>query len=325
MNTIKNILFFLLGSVIISCGNQKSDNSKTDSNNSDSINTFEIDNIQMDVSEIKSNESKEIKNNSNKAKVVEITPDNIELTKEEEKIYSFCKNLNYKKIEKGFNKLQSRSSNELMYIWQTDLEREIINDFFEQIIEFRVEIQDEENPAVYSVYTNKISLIKTKDGRIAFYKINRLENVKINEEWQKQDVVLQKDSSNLLRKLQSDFKNTYDQKLDFDELFETEIVYGSHCGIAGMEPEYRVKMNKLVESKDTTTLIKWLKSATIEIQLYAIDGILNLKKSGLKFDKSILELIELIENKEGEAYTCSGCTHWNRPINEIIERIKKSP
>jgi len=82
-------------------------------------------------------------------------------------------------------------------------------------------------------------------------------------------------------------------------------------------------MNQLVESKDTKTMIKWLKSTTIEIQLYAIDGILELKKAGLKFDRAVIDLIDIIANKEGSAYTCSGCTHWNQPISEIVERIKK--
>ncbi|AFM04730.1 hypothetical protein Fleli_2358 [Bernardetia litoralis DSM 6794] len=322
MKNLKNISIFLFVAILFSCGNQQSNNTKTEVIISDTIKSVNNDIDYINEKEIN---SKEDKSESKTDIIEEIIPIDFKMTKEEKLISSFCKDFNYKKIERGFNKLQNKTTNKRKYVWQTDLEREIINDFFEQIIEFRVEIQEEENPAVYSVYTNKISLIKTKDGRIAFYKINRLENVKINEEWREQNVVLQKDSSSLLKKLQADFKKTYDRKLDFDELFETQIVYGSHCGFAGMEPKYRIKMNKLVELKDSTTLIKWLKSATIEIQLYAIDGILNLKKNGLKFDTSTLELIELIENKEGEAYTCSGCTHWNRPINEIIEKIKKSP
>ena len=45
-------------------------------------------------------------------------------------------------------------------------------------------------------------------------------------------------------------------------------------------------------------------------------------KASNKDKKSLLNLIDLIEKKEGTAYTCAGCLRWNRPINEIIKEIK---
>ena len=242
---------------------------------------------------------------------------------EGEKLSVFCQNFSYQEIERGLNYFQKKSTEKITYNWQTELERELINDFFEQIIEFNKEVQDEENSAIHTVYTHKIKLIKKKDGKVSYYKIIKLKNVKSNGDWVPTEIVLKENSNNSLKQMEIDFKKTYSHPLDYNGLFETDIVYGSHCGVVGMEPEYRIKMNQLVESKDTTTLIKWLKSTTVEIQLYAIDGILTLKNAGLYFDKSVLDLIDLIEKKEGEAYTCSGCNHWNQPINETIERIKK--
>lgn len=117
---------------------------------------------------------------------------------------------------------------------------------------------------------------------------------------------------------------TYRIDLHFEELFEEEIVYGTRCGFAGSEPRYREKVNQLIASQDTFTLIQWLKSATVEIQLYAIDGILTLKKQDVYFEPWVLQLIETIGKKQGTAYTCSGCNHWNQPISEIVEQIKAS-
>jgi len=242
---------------------------------------------------------------------------------EGEKLAEYCEIFNFKAIETGLNGFHKKSTEKVKYKWHTELKREIVNDFFEQIIEFEKAVRNPENSAIHTIYTHKIKLIKKKEGEIAYYKVIKLKNVKSNGEWVPTEIVLKENSNNKFEQMKTDYQNAYSQSLNFDELFETEIVYGNHCGYAGMEPEYRVKMNELVESKDTATLVQWLKSATVEVQLYAIDGILTLKKEGLDFDKSVLDLIDLIEKKEGSAYTCSGCIHWNQPISETIKRKKK--
>lgn len=242
---------------------------------------------------------------------------------EGEKLSEYCQKFSYQAIETGLNNFQKKSAEKVEYKWHTELEREIVNDYFEQIIEFKKEVQDPENSAIHTIYTHKIKLVKKKEGDIAYYKVIKLKNVKSNGEWVPTEIIIEEKSNDKLEQVKKDYVNTYSVSLNFDELFETEIVYGNHCGFAGMEPEYRVKMNKLIESKDTNTLVQWLKSATIEIQLYAIDGILTLKKEGVEFDQQVLDLIDLIEKKEGTAFTCSGCIHWNQPIDETIKRIKK--
>lgn len=239
-----------------------------------------------------------------------------------EKLSEYCQEFSYQAIENGLNNFQQNSTRKSTYNWHTELEREIINDYFEQMIELKKEVQDANSSGIHTVYTYKIKLIKKKSGDIAYYKVIKLENVKLNEKWVPTEILLKENSNSKLEELKTDYKKIYSQPLNFSGLFENKIVFGSHCGIVGIKPKYRVEMNKLVESKDTLTLIKWLKSATVEIQLYAIDGILTLKKEGLVFDKSLLNLIDLIEKKEGTAYTCAGCLRWNRPINEIIKEIK---
>lgn len=242
---------------------------------------------------------------------------------EGEKLVTISQNFNYQEIESGLDDIQNKSTEKIKYIWRTELERELINNYFEQIIELKKEVQDEENPFIHTIYTHKLKLIRTKDGKVAYYKIVQLKNIKSNGEWVPSEIALKENSNNKLNQLKKDFQATYSEPLIFEGLFETDIVFGSHCGIDGMDPEYRYAMNELVESKDTKTLTKWLKSTTVEIQLYAIDGILTLKRTGLSFDKEVLDLIDIISKKEGTAYTCSGCDHWNQPISEIVEEIKK--
>jgi hypothetical protein len=98
-------------------------------------------------------------------------------------------------------------------------------------------------------------------------------------------------------------------------------VFGSNCGIGGQDPKYREELNVLIENKDKKALLKWLSSATAELQLYAIDGILALSKKGVRFKAETYELIKFISQKEGNVYTCSGCIHWDRPIKEIVKNI----
>ena len=54
----------------------------------------------------------------------------------------------------------------------------------------------------------------------------------------------------------------YKTELNFKGLFQTNIVYGSHCGSDGVNPIYETKLKKLIKEKDIGTLIKWLKSST---------------------------------------------------------------
>lgn len=255
--------------------------------------------------------------------ILSIVSSNGLFAQEGEKLSKYCQNFNYQEIETGLIDFQSKSTPKIKYKWHTQIERELVNDHFEQIIEFKKEVQDDDNPAIHTIYTHWIKLIKNQQGKVAYYRVVQLKNVKSNGNWVLTNFILKEDSSKILGQLKTDFLKTYAQPLNFKGLFRTDIVFGNHCGMGGYKPEYRVKMNKLVKSKDTSTLIQWLKSTTIEIQLYAIEGILTLKKEGIEFEKQVLDLINLIEKKKGRAYTCSGCIRWNESISEIIKRIKK--
>ena len=81
------------------------------------------------------------------------------------------------------------------------------------------------------------------------------------------------------------------------------------------------KLEKLIKSKDSKNLVKWLKSTVPEIQLYAIDGILTLKKQGIVFNKDVLKLVDVISKKKGEVYTCNRCIYSNKLIINIEENI----
>ena len=168
----------------------------------------------------------------------------------------------------------------------------------------------------------RVKLIRKNQGEICYYQIAKL---KYNNPKNKKDAIetiKKKDSTALLNRLKSSFVQVYQVKLNFEELFRNDIMYGHLCGTAGNRLPYSFKVHQLIEKRDTTTLFKWLRSATIEVQLFAIYGIWCLKKEKMKFDGSVFQLIDQIADKAGFARVCIG-GYVNEPIKLIIKRIKK--
>ncbi|AEA44098.1 hypothetical protein [Fluviicola taffensis] len=246
---------------------------------------------------------------------------------EEEKLLSFCQNFDSFELENGLNCLKPNSTKRITYHWDSKLERELVKGFFEQIIEFNIERNQEWNTGKPTIRKYEISLLKKKDGKIAYYKIIRFEEMEDDESVECtrtiSQIFLKEESNNELKVLKASFQKTYHTPLDFNALFEAGIVYGTHCGFGGSEPEYRQKMNELVRSKNKDGLINWLKSPVAEIQLYAIDGILTLKESGIKFNRCIFKMIDAVSKKKGFAHSCGGCEYSNESISSLIESIKK--
>ena len=241
-------------------------------------------------------------------------------SQDENNIVKACENFNYTKLKNNLELYKNKSNEKIKFYWEIKLEREIIDEYQEQIILFWKEVQNENNKYISAITTYKIRLLK-KNNEILFYKISETNNMFDTGENVKERFVF-KNSTNKLQNFKDAYRETYKTELDFKQLFETKIVYGDKCRIVGMNTIFRTKLNKLVKEKDTETLIKWLKSPTTEIQLYAIDGILELKNKGREFDKKIDVLITIVENKKGSANICSGCNYWNRNITEIVTQIK---
>lgn len=118
------------------------------------------------------------------------------------------------------------------------------------------------------------------------------------------------------------FTKTYHSSLDTSELFQTSIVYGGACGIAGTPTEYEQKLIAILKLKDVASLSAWLKSPNIEKQLYAIKGLYKLQDNGdYQISNEYKEIIDAITNKNGEAQTCGGCIYSSEPINALVKKM----
>lgn len=235
---------------------------------------------------------------------------------EEEKLLSFFQHFDYSELERGLD-----------CSWDSKPERELVSDFFEQFLEIYCDREDWSSMVPF-VYKYEISLLKKKNGEIAYYKIVRFEAMENGEspecETTSHQTTVEERSTASLEILKNDFRKTYQAPLNFDALFQYDIVYGSHCGFSGTPTVYWKKMTKLVDSKDKETLISWLKSPNAETQLFGIAGILKLKAGGMKFNRYILKMIDAAAEKEGTAIACSGCLYGEESISELVKEMREN-
>ncbi len=218
--------------------------------------------------------------------------------------------------------LRDQSTDDVEYGYSTKIHREIVAGYIESKYEIKQSTLNKGIGRSWIVDRFKISIINL-ENKIVFYRIDEvkyLENL-IGNMVQTPILIKQSKVIERYQYFEKSFLNTYGAPLNFDDLFVDNIVYGSICGFGGQDPKYREELNLFIEKKDKIALLKWLSSATTELQIYAIDGILSLSKKGVRFKAETYETIKLISQKEGDVYTCSGCTHWNRPIKEIVRTI----
>jgi hypothetical protein len=201
--------------------------------------------------------------------------------------------------------------------------RDLTTDFQEGVFIFEKSVPDKDNPAVSSVYTFRVNIITTKTT-IAYYELSEKKNKKVGDNWEPyyEPIDNFKDSK-AFDNLKATFKDIFQSDLNENELFVIDFVYGSHCGFAGVNPKGRQQIDNWVAEKNKAELLKWLKSTNTEKQVYAVDGLLQLKKSGVKLTDEEVKIINFICSKNGTMYVCSGCIHSRQDISSVTKNFKQ--
>lgn len=114
---------------------------------------------------------------------------------------------------------------------------------------------------------------------------------------------------------EKNFKDIYHADLDDNDLFQRSIVYGRHCGIAGVNPEHLQKLDVLIENKNVKEINKWLKSANAEKQLYGIRAYKYLTTQGYKLSEEEKKLLDFVQQKDGDVSVCRGCSFGSEDLN----------
>lgn len=201
--------------------------------------------------------------------------------------------------------------------------RDLTTEIKEGVVEFRVTVRRKENPSMDSIYTYNVNLLTSKTA-IIYYDLSE---IKVKEQVDGKgsyfvSIVSFKNDS-LYGVLKQTFKQIYQADLNERELFTTDIIYGESCGFAGIYPEARFQINEWVKSKNKIELLNWLRSTNTEKQIYAVDGLFQLKKLGVKFSEDEVKLINYVCKKSGDIKTCSGCFHHKTRIKRAARRFKQ--
>ena len=201
--------------------------------------------------------------------------------------------------------------------------RDLTSEFQEGVFIFEKSVPDKDNPAVSSVYTFRVTIITTKTN-IAYYELSEKKNKKVGNDWEPYyETIDNFKNDSAFSNFKSSFKNLYQLDLNEKELFVTDFVYGPHCGLVGTNPKGRQQIDEWVKAKNKTEILKWLKSPNTEKQVYAVDGLYQLKKAGVSLTKDEVKIINFVCNKNGTMYVCSGCIHSRQDIRSVTKEFKR--
>jgi hypothetical protein len=128
----------------------------------------------------------------------------------------------------------------------------------------------------------------------------------------------------VFEQFESKFEEIYGARMDYADLFLTDIVFGDHCGMIGKNPGECEQMISYVDHWDILSLRKWLRSPNVEKQMYGARGIRLLEKKGYMLTTGELRIFKILQEKKGNVHTCSGCTFMGLPIDFVASEIADS-
>jgi hypothetical protein len=201
-------------------------------------------------------------------------------------------------------------------------DRELVNGFREMVFQVERSVPKANNRFISTVYTFRLNLLVT-DSDFVFYDFSEEKGRIIKGKTvTSYPTIIKYKNDSLYNLLKAEFNKSYNSNLNVSELFIEPPVYGTLCGRTATPPAERTKINNLVKTKNKAELLKWLKSTITEKQIYAIDGLYQLKRQGMKFSAEELKCIKNVLNKKGYAYTCSGCIYGQECIAELVKEFK---
>ena len=201
--------------------------------------------------------------------------------------------------------------------------RDLTSEFKEGVFVFENSSPDKDNPAVTSIRTFRVAVIATKT-LITCYELSEIKYKKKGSEWWPyyQSIAKFKDEKQFDR-LRHSFKSIFKSDLNESELFVTDFVYGRHCGFAGVNPEGRQQIDQWVINKNKSALLNWLRSTNTEKQIYAADGLSQLKKFGVKITDEEFLMIKFVTAKNGTIRVCSGCLYSQDDISIVTAELRQ--
>jgi hypothetical protein len=204
--------------------------------------------------------------------------------------------------------------------------RTIVGDYQEGVVKIEENVPSNDGTGGNFINNYRIYLLSTND-EIFYYKfIETQYKSKGGDQWEQTEKVIDTvKQNNLYISFEELFRQTYGDILNQKDLFFTSIVYGDHCGFAGVDSEYMEQLNLLLQRNKINVIRQWLGSANAEKQLYALRGYRVLTNQGYSISDTENKLIAIVTKKRGGVSTCSGCNYMKRPFQDVVSEIYSMP
>lgn len=231
--------------------------------------------------------------------------------------------LKYKKFVPLNSYIDKPQKSNVNFGWETL--RTIVGDYQEGIIKIEENVPANDGTGG-NINNYRVYLLADKN-KIFYYKfIKIVYKNKGSEQWEKNEETIDSLKDNTeYSSFGNSFRQTYGDTLNHYDLFLTSIVYGSHCGFAGVNPEFMEQLNLLLLDKNVVLIRQWLKSANAEKQLYALKGYRILVNRGYNLTGEEKRIISIVEQKKGTVYTCSGCLYMHETFQDVVSKINSIP
>ena len=234
---------------------------------------------------------------------------------------NFCEFTNYRELKKELKSLAKSKKGNIKYKWKTEKEREVLDGFITEIISLTETSILSQNPITTKEYTFQFELLRDADS-ISFLRIVKAPNNIIDTKQKENKEILYFRISNNFKFFENEFEKFYSTQVNLESIFNTNTTYSSKgCGFIPIPTKDREKFNIMIEAKDSTQIIEWIKSGNVELQLYGIEGVYELTKRGISFDSSICNLIQELESRKGFVSYSENCVYWKKEIRNIIPLI----
>lgn len=238
----------------------------------------------------------------------------------QKELVNYCLNSDVKTLLKQLKKLEKRKDI-IFDNFAYHIDYEIIDDFHAQL--FEIKHTEKENANLNRISIYRLRIIE-KDNQLIFYEIDKgFRNQK--DIWTTKTLIIRHCGTSLFNELIKKYENLYDIKLETLPIFNTDFLYYIPLKIDYYNCSFYKKREILitaVEQKNTTQLLTWLKSGNVPLQLYAIEGIFQLTEKGVSFPPNTWNWIQLVQKKEGNVRTATGCGSEKFPIYTLVQQIK---
>ena len=236
-----------------------------------------------------------------------------------EQLNQWCTNLSYYELITGLGRLEKVDTIH-KYSYGALQERDIIGKYRECL--FIINKKAQTNSSKEERYL--LELI-SKDSTFLSYKIYNTiyRHSDKGLPWQTNELLYYGKNHEENERLKNIYQSTFKTPLNFNELFKTDLFFGTSCGITGMGSSEYHEIRHSIKNKDITTIEQWLQSSYTEKQLYGLMAYYKLSGTGI-FSHPIKNIVAVIENKTGSCNRCSGCNHtFGYDLQEVIKQIKE--